>query len=297
VDDGAVVGAGSVGKKTAGGAVADPPFYPAISRDVEDVPHKPDPASLALIAKEWGADLDDGLLMVGDSIEHDVVFGKNAGVSTALLDNNGGGKDNNGGGADIYVGGLCKLPQRIWTMFEIGGSLGTNVPLMKYDTPIPTSDACVAAAEGNVEKLASLSAEELNAGDASGNTPLIWAADAGHLTAVELIVGVPGVDMDVRGYVGNTAVSRASRNGHAEVLRVLATKGADLDICNDKLQYPLHFAAFKKQKRALDVLLECGASMFVLDRKGRTPAEDTSDEDIRETILAKRKETLLRQYA
>eukprot|EP00586_Coscinodiscus_wailesii_P006397 CAMPEP_0172490102 /NCGR_PEP_ID=MMETSP1066-20121228/20445_1 /TAXON_ID=671091 /ORGANISM="Coscinodiscus wailesii, Strain CCMP2513" /LENGTH=391 /DNA_ID=CAMNT_0013258409 /DNA_START=79 /DNA_END=1254 /DNA_ORIENTATION=+ len=271
------------------------PFYPAISRDVEDVPHKPDPASLAIIAKEWGSDLDNGLLMVGDSIEHDIVFGKNAGVSTALVNDvkNCGVNDS---GADICVSGLCELPQRIWDMFEIGGSLGTNVPLMKYDTPVPTSKACVAAVEGNVEELALLSAEELNVADESGNTPLIWAADAGYLKAVELILDVPGVDMDVQGYIGNTAVSRASRNGHAEILHLLAKNGANLDICNKKLQYPLHFAAFKKKKHALDVLLESGASTLVLDRKGRTPAEDTSDEDIRETILAKRKETL-RQHA
>jgi len=35
----------------------------------------------------------------------------------------------------------------------------------------------------------------------------------------------------------------------------------------------------------VDALLAAGASPFVLDRKGRTPAEDTSDEAIREMIL------------
>ena len=52
-----------------------------------------------------------------------------------------------------------------------------------------------------------------------------------------------------------------------------------------QLQYPMHFAAFKLQPQALEVLLKHKASPFVLDRKGRTPAEDTSDEAIRATIM------------
>ena len=39
-------------------------------------------------------------------------------------------------------------------------------------------------------------------------------------------------------------------------------------------------------------LLRHGASTLVLDRKGRTPAEDTSDEGIRATLLAAREEAL-----
>lgn len=65
-----------------------------------------------------------------------------------------------------------------------------------------------------------------------------------------------------------------------------------MDIPNDKMQYPLHFAAFKKQANAVKVLLEFGANTMVLDRKGRTPAEDTSDEEIRNVILNAREKTL-----
>jgi len=35
-------------------------------------------------------------------------------------------------------------------------------------------------------------------------------------------------------------------------------------------------------------LLAAGASTYVLDRKGRTPAEDTADEGIRAAILTAR---------
>ena len=51
----------------------------------------------------------------------------------------------------------------------------------------------------------------------------------------------------------------------------------------------MHFSAFKLHPECIDVLLEHGASTYVLDRKGRTPAEDTSDEGIRAAILKARK--------
>jgi len=93
-----------------------------------------------------------------------------------------------------------------------------------------------------------------------------------------------GIDVNARGFLGNTAISRASRQGHGEVLEFLLANGADPGIANDKLQFPLHFAAFKLKPEAVKVLLAHGVSPLVLDRKGRTPAEDTSDETIRARI-------------
>jgi HAD superfamily hydrolase (TIGR01549 family) len=61
-------------------------FSMAISRDSEGVPPKPDPTAFKLIADSFGVALGPELLMVGDSPDNDIVFGKNAGVHTALLD-------------------------------------------------------------------------------------------------------------------------------------------------------------------------------------------------------------------
>ncbi len=63
-------------------------------------------------------------------------------------------------------------------------------------------------------------------------------------------------------------------------------------ICNEKLQYPLHFAAFKKHADVVKVLLESGkCDTLVKDRKDRTPAEDTSVEETRNVILSHREKT------
>eukprot|EP00592_Proboscia_alata_P004755 CAMPEP_0194379484 /NCGR_PEP_ID=MMETSP0174-20130528/40067_1 /TAXON_ID=216777 /ORGANISM="Proboscia alata, Strain PI-D3" /LENGTH=404 /DNA_ID=CAMNT_0039162253 /DNA_START=65 /DNA_END=1279 /DNA_ORIENTATION=- len=275
-------------------------FSPSISRDFPDgIPPKPDPKAFDIIAKRWSIDLPtSGLVMVGDSPSNDVAFGKAAGASTVLVDSgrkySEGGSD---GDADICVGNLSQVPRMLWKSFNIDSSLGTNVPLLKYDIPIPGNAACKAASNGDVDSLTTMSVSELCGIDESGNTPLIWGADAGNDEVVSMLLGkVPASNLNVRGYLGATAICRASRRGKTEILRMLLAKeNADPNIPNEKLQHPLHFAAFKKQPNAVNLLLQHGANPLVLDRKGRTPAEDTSDESIRDAILAAADEILKKQ--
>ncbi|CAM9148163.1 unnamed protein product, partial [Heterosigma akashiwo] len=268
-------------------------FPITISRDSPlNLPAKPDPAALFHIAEQWGlASPNEELLMVGDSPSNDVGFGKAAGAATALVDSGrrfleeGETCNDNGGGADICVESLALLPRQLWLRYHIDGPLGTGSPLLKYDVPRPSTPACVAAAEGNAAALAALPPKDLARADATGNTPLVWAAEGGHLACVEALLAA-GVPADAPGYLGATAVSRAARRGHVEVLRALLAAGADPDAPNVKLQYPLHFAAFKQQREAVGALLEGGANPLVLDRKGRSPAQDTADAGIREVLWA-----------
>ena len=101
--------------------------------------------------------------------------------------------------------------------------------------------------------------------------------------------------MNHRGYLGATALARASRAGHVNVLSILLKENylCNPDIPNDKWQYPLHFAAFKGNLECVELLITSGrSSPVVLDRKGRTPAEDTSYEDIQRRLLEARNEFL-----
>jgi hypothetical protein len=50
----------------------------------------------------------------------------------------------------------------------------------------------------------------------------------------------------------------------------------------------MHFAAFQRHAAVVRVMLDAGMDTMVLDRKGRTPAEDTKDEAIRQMILDSR---------
>jgi len=99
--------------------------------------------------------------------------------------------------------------------------------------------------------------------------------------------------VNARGHLGNTALGRAARGGHSECVKILLEReDIDANIANEKKQFPLHFGAFKKRPEVVKVMLESGkCDTFVEDRKGRTPAEDTSVEEIRNMIL-KYRETL-----
>lgn len=224
--------------------------------------------------------------MVGDSPSNDVGFGKAAGVRTALLDT--GRRLTEGkktGDPDFVVDHLAQLAAFLWCNFDISSSLTDPALHAKREAPTPSGEAAVAAVAGDVATLEGMGHEALSAADAVGQTPLIWAADVGSLGAVETLLKA-GVDTNVQGFLGATAVSRAARRGHSDVLRVLLSHRANPGIPNQKLQFPLHFAAFKQKPEAVRILLEHGASPLVLDRKGRTPAEDTSDEAIRAEIQA-----------
>lgn len=179
------------------------------------------------------------------------------------------------------------------SMARLSSTTSTDA-LKRFPTPEPTSPACAAAFNGDTSVLRSLQSQQLLERDASSNTPLIWAADQGHHTALELILSVVEKEepshVNLRGYIGNTAISRAARGGHVECVEaLLGASEINPNIANDKDQYPLHFAAYKRHLAVVNALLASPrCDTMVTDRKGRTPAEDTSDEAIRALILESR---------
>lgn len=189
-----------------------------------------------------------GCFRVGDSPGNDVAFGRAAGTKTTLLDT--GRRLQEGGNTqnpDIIVENLAHLAAHCWRDFTVVSSLTHPGLHEKRDAPVPCGDAATAAAAGDVHALGAIAQESLVQADASGQTPLIWAADVGSLPAVELLLSTEGIlsSVNAKGFQGATAVSRAARRGHDDCLKALLRHGADPSIPNDKLQYPMHFAAFK----------------------------------------------------
>jgi HAD superfamily hydrolase (TIGR01549 family) len=281
-----------------------PALAPALSRDDDIGPPKPDPTVLRAIAAHWDVPLGDGLLMIGDSPKNDVLFGKAAGVATALVDSgrryieatasatppSSSSAADPTCGADFVVGSLAELPALLERTYRTRVVSAPAQRFEKQPTPVPADGAASAAASGDVGALAAMPTDALLAPDGSGNTPLVWAANAGRADAVRLLLDA-GADPNACGYLGATALSRACRWGHAHVISLLlgrAAGPADPEVPNDQWQYPLHFAAFKRQPEAVRLLLAHGASTTVTDRKGRTPDRDTSDEAIRAAIVAAR---------
>ena len=102
--------------------------------------------------------------------------------------------------------------------------------------------------------------------------------------------GKDPASVNARGYLGNTAIARAARGGYLDcVSALLKASQINPNIANEKMQYALHFAAFKRHPNVVEIMLQSGkCDSMVTDRKGRTPAEDTKDEGIRDMILKSR---------
>jgi HAD superfamily hydrolase (TIGR01549 family) len=265
------------------------PFDAIVARDThEHLPPKPDAAAMHYICKEVWSGMDpSNVIMVGDSPANDIVFGKAAGAQTALLHTGRevfeADKPKTDEAADIHVEQLYSLPHELWKSFEIESAFGTNIPLLKYDIPPPPPEGWVK----------NIRPGTIHVPDESGNTPLIWAAELGDEELATKILGMFTnlEEINTKGYLGATAVNRAARRGHSAVLEVLLKAGANPDISNAKLQYPLHFAAYKQNMDAVELLLKYGANPHVLDRKGRIPAMDTKNEAIRTYIYKMMRES------
>lgn len=267
-------------------------FYPVVARDA-GYPPKPDPAAMHAIADEWSTSLpSEDIVMVGDSVSNDIAFGKNAGVSTALLDTEGRYSDHLPTPvADFVMDDLNRLPRFLYSNFRIESPLEKSIET-RLQAPQATSELSHAAATGDLEAIIELSKKTsfgINSVDSSGNTALIWATEMGNDMVVKWIIQEypEKVDLDHRGYLGFTAVNRAARRGHYQILEELINAGANLDSPNDKLQYPLHCAAFHEHEAVIRLLLDNDANPRVVDRKGRTPAEDTRNHLIRDMIQAR----------
>ena len=277
-----------------------PPFEPIISRDFEPtLPPKPDAAALEHIAKVWDIELSEDIVMVGDSPANDIVFGKNAGVSTALLWQRKPTVFQASERADITICHIAQLPKQLYEQYNLETAAKYPEPMAE---PKPMSDAAKAAYTGDFGAIQSIPVEHLFLTDKDNNTPLIWASEAGHDHVVNCILDKIASEIgnndkskhataysyiNLRGYRGATALSRAVRQGHQAVLKALLKHPiaqANVNLPNCKQQYPLHIAAFRQHHSIVEILLEAGADPHVVDHKGRTPREDTKCPKIKEML-------------
>lgn len=142
--------------------------------------------------------------------------------------------------------------------------------------------ACAAAQAGDVGKLARLlSNKRLNVlhsdgttDGSTGYTPLHYAARAGQLRCVELLIS-HDADVNARTASGGaTPLHRAAHQGHTEVAAALIAARADLTIVDSDGSTVLHKAAEEGRTDTFDLLLRERPSLAsVRDRKGRTPQE------------------------
>ena len=161
-----------------------------------------------------------------------------------------------------------------------------------------------AAETGEVHMIALLIAAgaDVNITDNSDSTPLLLAAEEGHIECVQLLLSAPGIDVNMANQYGKTPLFRAAEIGYTECVRLLlAAPGIDINKPNEydftplseaifnghtecanliraacdisplKANSSLYAAACAGNAEIVRLLLASGADVNMADENGRTP--------------------------
>lgn len=72
--------------------------------------------------------------------------------------------------------------------------------------------------------------------------------------------------------------------GHTLIARLLVEAGADVNVTDQKLWTPLHWAAKFGDEELIGLIVEAGGDLLALDGEGRTPLDVMSEYGHEETI-------------
>jgi ankyrin repeat protein len=147
------------------------------------------------------------------------------------------------------------------------------LPMMAAEITNPGSSLANAIKSGQheaaLEMIAKKSAD-VNAAEADGSTPLIWAAHAndGELVARLLKAGAKA---NVRNQVGTTPLLEAAFNANTDAIQALLDAGADANAAGADGETPLMLVARTENVDAAKALLDKGANPNVKEsQRGQT---------------------------
>jgi ankyrin repeat protein len=107
---------------------------------------------------------------------------------------------------------------------------------------------------------------------------IIKAARAGDSGAVHALLTHDRTLLNARDADGSTPLHCAAWKGHAHIVTLLLTAGADVNARSDNDHYgdtPLHAAAHGNQRAVAEILISHGADIHAVNPAGRTPLAET----------------------
>ncbi|XP_015584928.1 osteoclast-stimulating factor 1 [Cephus cinctus] len=89
--------------------------------------------------------------------------------------------------------------------------------------------------------------------DSAGNTPLYWAARAGHVDCVKELLQVSNPAINAQNRMGDTPLHAAANHGHFEVTSLLLEAGTDVTLRNNDGLLPEDLASDTSIKNAIQM--------------------------------------------
>ncbi|CAL5409329.1 unnamed protein product [Camellia sinensis] len=111
----------------------------------------------------------------------------------------------------------------------------------------------------------------INSADEEGWAPLQFAASSGNVEIVEILLS-SGADVNLKNNGGRTALHYAASKGWLKIAEILLSHGANINL-KDKAcwMHPLHRAASTGNSELCELLIEEGAEVDAIDKAGQTP--------------------------
>ncbi|KAL7936145.1 hypothetical protein V8C35DRAFT_321097 [Trichoderma chlorosporum] len=118
-----------------------------------------------------------------------------------------------------------------------------------------------------------LSDNYLNRTDVIGRTPLLWAAEKGHIALTQWLLAQSGIDINCKDIFGHTPLFFATKNEHISIIRLLlAQSGIDPNCKSIGYTTPLLWAAERGQIATIQLLVaQNGIDLNCVDKGGQTP--------------------------
>ena len=129
-----------------------------------------------------------------------------------------------------------------------------------------------AANDGNIAAVKQRLADDVNAKNGEGMTPLHYAAYRDYKEIVELLIA-KGADVNAKQVDGMTPLHNAAVRRHKEVAELLIANGADVNAKGGTGDTPLHNAANNAYKDVVELLIAKGADVNAKDDVGKTPLD------------------------
>ncbi|XP_024155223.2 histone-lysine N-methyltransferase EHMT1 isoform X5 [Oryzias melastigma] len=123
-----------------------------------------------------------------------------------------------------------------------------------------------------VQHLLSTGLININCQDDGGWTAIIWATEYKHADQVKLLLS-KGADISIRDKEENICLHWAAFSGSVDIAELLLDASSDLQAVNIHGDSPLHIAARENRLDCVTLFLSRGADVFLKNREGETPPD------------------------